>query len=102
MTLYPDMSLADACIRAREKRAILDKRCDPLLEKQVVVEQLRTTIAAQNALGTLRELAEDWYGTEVEGRRLKHPRVRQHLDNYLLSEFGDRYGRRSCRPLHSA
>jgi integrase len=93
MTLgnYPDMSLADARIEAREKRTMLDKQRDPLLEKQAVVEQQRAAIVAQKARGTFRELAEDWYDTEIEGQRLKHPQVpRRHLDNYLLPEFGDR------------
>jgi integrase len=35
------------------------------------------------------ELAEDWYETEIEGERLKHPAVpRRYLDEYLLPEFG--------------
>jgi integrase len=64
---------------------------DPLLEKQAVVEQQRAAIAAQRAQGTFRELAEDWYETEIEGQRLKHPQVPwRHLDNYLLPEFDDR------------
>jgi hypothetical protein len=93
MTLgnYPDMSLADARIVAREKRTMLDKQRDPLLEKQAFVEQQRAAIVAQKARGTFREIAEDWYDTEIEGQRLKHPQVpRRHLDNYLLPEFGDR------------
>jgi integrase len=93
MTLgnYPDMNLADARVEAREKRAMLDRQRDPLLEKWAVVEQQRAAIVAQKARGTFRELAEDWYDTEIEGQRLKHPQVpRRHLDNYLLPEFGDR------------
>jgi hypothetical protein len=93
MTLgnYPDMSLADARVEAREKRAMLDRQRDPLLEKRAVVEQQRAAIVAQKARGTFRDLAEDWYDTEIEGQRLKHPQVpRRHLDNYLLPEFGDR------------
>src|SRR5712671_2747673 len=46
-----------------EKRTMLDKQRDPLLEKQVVVEQQRAAIVAQKARGTFRELAEDWYDT---------------------------------------
>jgi integrase len=92
MTLgnYPDMSLADARIEAREKRVMLDKQKDPLLEKQTVVEQQRAALAAQKARGKFRELAEDWLATEIQGRHLRHPEVpRRHLDNYLLPEFGD-------------
>jgi len=92
MTLgnYPDMSLADARIEAREKRVMLDKQRDPLLERQARVEQQRQALAAQKARGTFRELAEDWFSTEIADR-LKHPEVpRRHLDNYLLPEFGDR------------
>jgi len=93
MTLgnYPDMSLADARIEAREKRTMLDKQRDPLLEKQAVLEAQRAAVVARRARGTFRELAEDWYDTEIEGQRLKHPQApRRHLDNYLLPEFGDR------------
>jgi hypothetical protein len=92
MTLgnYPDMTLADTRVEAREKRAMLDRQRDPLLEKQAVVEQQRAAIVAQKARGTFPGLAEDWYDTEIEGQRLKHPQVpRRHLDNYLLPEFGD-------------
>jgi integrase len=88
---YPDMALADARVEAREKRAMLDRQRDPLLENRTVVEQQRAAIAAQKARGTFRDLAEDWYDTEIEGQRLKHPQVpRRHLDNYLLPEFGER------------
>jgi integrase len=51
----------------------------------------RAAIVTQKARGTFRELAKDWYDTEIEGQRLKHPQVpRRHLDNYLLPKFGDR------------
>jgi len=46
---YPDMSLADARVEAREKRTMLDKQRDPLLEKQAAVEQQRAVIVAQKA-----------------------------------------------------
>ena len=36
---YPDMSLADARILAREKRTLVDKQRDPLFEKQAAVER---------------------------------------------------------------
>jgi len=88
---YPDMSLADARIEAREKRTLLDKQRDPLLERRVAREQQRVAMDAEKARGTFRELAEDWFSTEIQGRRLKHPEVpRRHLDNYLLPEFAGR------------
>jgi hypothetical protein len=76
MTLgnYPDMSLADARVEAREKRAMLDKQRDPLVEKQAVVEQQRAAIVAQQARGTFRELAEDWYDTVRERDRSRSTR----------------------------
>jgi integrase len=87
---YPDMSLADARVEAREKRTMLDKQRDPLLERQAALESQRAAIAAQKVRGTFRELAEDWFATEIEAKRLKHPHVpRRHLDNYLPPEFGD-------------
>jgi len=93
MTLgnYPDMSLAAARIEAREKRLMLDKRRDPLFVKQEAEEAQRAAIAAQKARQTFRDLAEDWYSTEIDPRRLKHPKVpRRYLDKYLLPTFGER------------
>ena len=93
MTLgnYPDMSLAAARIEAREKRLMLDKRRDPLFAKQEAEKAQRAAIAAQKARQTFRELAEDWYSTEIDPRRLKHPKVpRRYLDKYLLPAFGER------------
>ncbi len=93
MTLgnFPDMSLATARTEAREKRLMLDKRRDPLFAKQEVEEAQRAAIAAQKARQTFRELAEDWYSTEIDPRRLKHPKVpRRYLDKYLLPAFGER------------
>jgi len=93
MTLgnFPDMSLAAARIEAREKRLLLDKRRDPLFAKQEVEEAQRAAIAAQKARQTFRDLAEDWYSTEIDARRLKHPKVpRRYLDKYLLPAFGER------------
>jgi integrase len=87
---YPDMSLAHARVEAREKRTMLDKQSDPLLARRAALDTQRAAIAAEKARGTFRELAEDWFATEIEAKRLKHPHVpRRHLDNYLLPEFGD-------------
>jgi hypothetical protein len=83
MTLgnFPDMSLATARTEAREKRLMLDKRRDPLFAKQEVEEAQRAAIAAQKARQTFRDLAEDWYVTEIDPRPLKHPKVpRRYLD----------------------
>jgi hypothetical protein len=54
---------------------MLDKRRDPLCAKQEAEEAQRTAIAAQKARQTFRDLAEDWYSTEIDPRRLKHPKV---------------------------
>jgi integrase len=92
MTLgnYPDMSLATARIEARERRLMLDKRRDPLFAKREAEEAQRAAIAAQKARQTLRDLAEDWYATEIDPRRLKHPEVpRRYLDKYLLPVLGE-------------
>jgi hypothetical protein len=87
MTLgnFPDMSLATARTEAREKRLMLDKRRDPLFAKQEVEEAQGAAIAAQKARQTFRDLAEDWYGTEIDPRRLKHPKVpRRYLEELLV------------------
>lgn len=92
MTLgnFPDMSLAAARIEAREKRLLLDKRRDPLFAKQAAEEAERAAIAAQKTRQTFRDLAEDWYSTEID-ERLKHPMVpRRYLDKYLLPAFAER------------
>jgi len=59
MTLgnYPDLSFAGARIEAREKRTMLDKQRDPLLERRAAVERQRAAIVAHKARGTFRELA---------------------------------------------
>jgi hypothetical protein len=45
--------------------------------------------AARKARGKFKELAEDWYETEIEGGYLKHPAVPwRYLDKYMLPEFG--------------
>jgi integrase len=87
---FPDMELAEARKIARVKRTLVDAGRDPLLEKQGEIEVQLKASAARKARGKFSELAEDWYATEIEGGRLKHPAVpRRYLDNYLLPEFGD-------------
>jgi integrase len=86
---YPDMELAEARKAARAKRTLVDAGRDPLLEKQNEIEAQLKASAAKKARGKFRELAEDWYETEIAGGRLKHPAVpRRYLDKYLLPEFG--------------
>jgi hypothetical protein len=62
---------------------------DPLAaQREEIAAQLMAS-AARKARGKFTELAEDWYETEIEGGRLKHPAVpRRYLDKYLLPEFG--------------
>jgi Arm DNA-binding domain len=87
---YPDMELADARKAARAKRTLVDAGRDPLLEKQSEIDAQLKASAAKKARGKLKELAEDWYETEIKGGRLKHPAVpRRYLDKYMLPEFGD-------------
>ncbi|MGH8291166.1 MAG: tyrosine-type recombinase/integrase [Steroidobacteraceae bacterium] len=79
---YPDMSLAQARIEARQARVLLDKQQDPLSVR-------RAAQAEQRQRGSFRELCEEWYRNEVVGRGLKHPSVpRRHLDKYLLPKLG--------------
>ncbi|HEY2591963.1 MAG TPA: integrase arm-type DNA-binding domain-containing protein [Steroidobacteraceae bacterium] len=79
---YPDMSLAQARIEARQARVLLDKQQDPLSVR-------RAAEAEQRQRGSFRELGEEWYRSEITGRALKHPEVpRRHLDKYLLPKLG--------------
>jgi hypothetical protein len=78
---YPDMPLADARMEARKARVLLDKGQDPMAVKGAAEDHAR-------GRGTFRELAEDWFRSEILARKLKHPEIpRRHLDNYLLPEF---------------
>ena len=79
---YPDMSLAQARIEARQALVLLDKRLDPMTTR-------RAAEAEQRQRGSFRELCEDWYQNEILRRELKHPEVpRRHLDKYLLPKLG--------------
>jgi integrase len=79
---YPDMSLAQARVEARQARVLLDKKQDPMTVRRAAVDAARPR-------GTFRELCEDWFRVEIVGRGLKHPEVpRRHLDKYLLPEVG--------------
>ena len=79
---YPDMSLAQARIEARQARVLLDRHQDPLTAR-------RAAAAEQRQPGSFRELCEDWYRSEIVGRGLKHPEVpRRHLDKHLLPKLG--------------
>jgi integrase len=86
---YPDMELAEARKVARAKRTLVDAGRDPLAAKHEEIEAQLRARAARKARGKFKELAEDWYGTEIKGGRLKYPEVpRRYLDKYLLPEFG--------------
>ena len=79
---YPDMSLAEARIEARQARVLLDKHQDPLSVRRVAE-------AEQRQRGSFRELCEEWYRYEIMRQGLKHPDVpRRHLDKYLLPKLG--------------
>jgi hypothetical protein len=81
---------SDARKAARAKRTLVDAGRDPLLEKQSQIDAQLKASAAKKARGKFKELAEDWYKTEIKGGRLKHPAVpRRYLDKYTLPEFGD-------------
>jgi integrase len=78
---YPDMSLAQARIEARQARVLLDKQQDPLCVR-------RAAEAERRQRGSFRELCEEWYQSEIAGRGLRHPEVpRRHLDKYLLPKL---------------
>ena len=79
---YPDMSLAQARIEARQARLLLDKQQDPLTVRRAIQ-------AEQRRPGSFRELCEEWYRSEIVARGLKHPSVpRRYLDKYLLPKLG--------------
>jgi integrase len=79
---YPDMSLAQARIEARQARVLLDRQQNPLSVRRAV-------LAEERQKGSFKALCEDWYHAEVQARELKHPAVpRRYLDRYLLPKFG--------------
>lgn len=79
---YPDMSLAQVRIEARQARVLLDRQQNPLSVRRAALEEERQK-------GSFKALCEDWYRAEVQARGLKHPAVpRRHLDKYLLPKLG--------------
>ena len=79
---YPDMSLAQARIEARQARVLLDRQQNPLSVRRAV-------LAEERQKGSFKALCEDWYRAEVQARGLKHPAVpRRYLDRYLLPKLG--------------
>jgi integrase len=79
---YPDMSLAQARIEARQARVLLDRQQNPLSVR-------RAALAEERQKGSFKALCEDWYRAEVQARGLKHPGVpRRYLDKYLLPKLG--------------
>jgi hypothetical protein len=88
---YPDMSLAEARVEARQARVQVDKQQDPItLRRAVRAEQLKRD--------SFEQLCEDWYRGEIVGRGLKHPAVpRRYLDKYLLPKLRHRPLQKSRR-----
>lgn len=79
---FPDMSLAQARIEARQARVLLDKQQNPLTVRRAALEEERQR-------GSFKALCGDWYRAEVQARALKHPGVpRRYLDKYLLPKLG--------------
>lgn len=79
---YPDMSLAQARVEARQARVQLDQQHDPIGLR-------RAAQAEKRQRGSFKELCEDWYRSEVVGREIKHPGVpRRYLDKYLFPKLG--------------
>jgi integrase len=79
---YPDMTLAQARVEARQARVQLDRQQNPLSVRRNLQAELRQQ-------SSFAELCEDWFRSEIERRALKHPDVpRRYLDNYLLPKLG--------------
>jgi integrase len=71
------MTLAQARTAARKAKVTLDQGKDPLDEK-------RAQVAEAAPRHSFRNLAEDWFSAEIEGR-VKNPQIpRRYLDKYLL------------------
>jgi hypothetical protein len=79
---YPDMSLAEARIEARQARMQVDKQQDPI--------ELRRAVQAEQRQGiSFEQLCADRYRSEIVGRGVKHPDVpRRYLDKYPLPKLG--------------
>jgi integrase len=81
---FPDMSLREARVEARRARVLLDKGVDPMADR-------RARLQAARKNGSFRQLAEEWYATEISQGPIKHPQVaRRHLDRYLLPALGSK------------
>lgn len=79
---FPDMSLGEARVEARQARVLLDKQQDPMHLR-------RAAMAEERQRGSFKELCDDWFRSEIEGRGLKHPGVpRRYLENYLIPKLG--------------
>jgi hypothetical protein len=65
---YPDMTLAQACVEARQARVQLDRQQNPLSLRRAVQDELRQQIS-------FAQLCEDWFKSEIARRPLKHPDV---------------------------
>jgi integrase len=75
------LTLSNARRAARSARVLLDQGKDPLDHKRAQIE-------AAAPKYSFRNLAEDWFSAEIEGR-VKNPKIpRRYLDNYLLPALG--------------
>jgi integrase len=80
-----DITLKEARAEARSGRVSLDRGKDPLEEKRAAKSAAERAKGAQDSF---RQLAEDWYQSEVQGR-LKHPQaIRRALDKHILPVLG--------------
>ena len=75
------LTLSNARRAARQARVLLDQGKDPLDHKRAQIE-------AAAPRHSFRNLAEEWFSAEVEGR-VKNPKIpRRYLNNYLLPSLG--------------
>jgi integrase len=79
---FPAMPLVAARIEVRQARVLLDKQQDPMHLR-------RAAKAGERQRGSFKDLCDDWFRNEVEGRGIKHPGVRRrHLDKYVAPKLG--------------
>lgn len=75
------LTLSNARKAARSARVLLDQGKDPLDHKRAQIE-------AAAPRHSFRNLAEEWFSAEIEGR-VRNPKIpRRYLDNYLLPALG--------------
>jgi integrase len=75
------LTLSQARTAARRARVLLDQGKDPLDEKRAQIQEAAPKYSFRN-------LAEEWFGAEIEGR-VRNPQIpRRYLDNYLMPALG--------------